>query len=145
MTGGIEKRRHRRSAPVAVLVALVGFAGAARAADDSPYTVAKIPVDITDKSAVAAKNKALAEAEQRALDKVLSRVVPFSAQAQLPPLPLQTAEALVNGLSMMSPYGPPEKQALLEAPDLKTRAELLIAITEIEIAKKYIEGEPQLQ
>jgi hypothetical protein len=100
MTGGIEKRRHRRSAPVAVLVALVGFAGAARAADDSPYTVAKIPVDITDKSAVAAKNKALAEAEQRALDKVLSRVVPFSAQAQLPPLPLQTAEALVNGLSI---------------------------------------------
>jgi hypothetical protein len=54
-------------------------------------------------------------------------------------------EALVNGLSMMSPYGPPEKQALLEAPDLKTRAELLVAITEIEIAKKNIEGEPQLQ
>src|SRR5665213_766310 len=54
-------------------------------------------------------------------------------------------EALVNGLSMMSPYGPPEKQALLEAPDLKTRADLLVAITEIEIAKKNIEGEPQLQ
>lgn len=54
-------------------------------------------------------------------------------------------EALVNGLSMMSPYGPPEKQALLEAPDLKTRAELLVAITEIELAKKNIEGEPQLQ
>ncbi|MCF8476988.1 MAG: LON peptidase substrate-binding domain-containing protein [Pseudolabrys sp.] len=54
-------------------------------------------------------------------------------------------EALVNGLSMMSPYGPPEKQALLEAPDLKTRADLLIAITEIELAKKNIEGEPQLQ
>src|SRR6185312_3582552 len=45
-------------------------------------------------------------------------------------------EALVNALSMMSPYGPPEKQALLEAPDLKTRAEVLIAITEIELAKK---------
>lgn len=54
-------------------------------------------------------------------------------------------EALVNGLSMMSPYGPAEKQALLEAPDLKTRAELLVAITEIELAKKNIEGEPQLQ
>jgi Lon protease-like protein len=54
-------------------------------------------------------------------------------------------EALVNGLSMMSPYGPPEKQALLEAPDLKTRADLLVAITEIELAKKNIEGEPQLQ
>ncbi|RDV04000.1 LON peptidase substrate-binding domain-containing protein [Undibacter mobilis] len=54
-------------------------------------------------------------------------------------------EALVNGLSMMSPYGAPEKQALLEAPDLKTRAELLVAITEIELAKGNVEGEPPLQ
>jgi Lon protease-like protein len=42
---------------------------------------------------------------------------------------------LVNALSMMSPYGPAEKQALLEAPDLKTRAETLIAITEIALAR----------
>jgi uncharacterized protein len=54
-------------------------------------------------------------------------------------------EALVNALSMMSPYGSAEKQALLEAPDLKTRAEILIAITEIDLAKKNTEGEPQLQ
>jgi Lon protease-like protein len=54
-------------------------------------------------------------------------------------------EALVNALAMMSPYGTAEKQALLEAPDLKTRAEVLIAITEIELAKKNTEGEPQLQ
>ena len=54
-------------------------------------------------------------------------------------------EALVNALSMMSPYGAPEKQALLEAPDLKTRAELLVAITEIDLAKKNTEGDPQLQ
>jgi uncharacterized protein len=54
-------------------------------------------------------------------------------------------EALVNALSMMSPYCPAEKQALLEAPDLKTRAEILVAITEIELAKKNTEGEPQLQ
>ena len=44
-------------------------------------------------------------------------------------------EALVNALSMMSPYGPKEKQALLEAPDLKARAEVLVAITEIELAR----------
>ena len=54
-------------------------------------------------------------------------------------------EALVNALSMMSPYGPAEKQALLEAPDLKTRAEVLVAITEIELAKKNSEGEAKLQ
>ena len=44
-------------------------------------------------------------------------------------------EALVNGLSMLSPYGVKEKQALLEAPDLRTRAEVLIAVTEITLAK----------
>lgn len=44
-------------------------------------------------------------------------------------------EALVNALSMMCPFGPREKQALLEAPDLKSRAEVLIAITEIELAR----------
>lgn len=43
---------------------------------------------------------------------------------------------LVNALSMMAPYGPAEKQALLEAPDLKTRAETLIAITEIALARE---------
>lgn len=42
---------------------------------------------------------------------------------------------LVNSLSMMSPFGPAEKQALLEAPDLRTRAETLIAITEILLAR----------
>jgi Lon protease-like protein len=49
-------------------------------------------------------------------------------------------EALVNALSMMSPYGAPEKQALLEAKDLKTRAEILIAVTEIELAKNNSDG-----
>ena len=44
-------------------------------------------------------------------------------------------EALVNALSMMAPFGVREKQALLEAPDLKTRAETLVALTEIELAK----------
>jgi Lon protease-like protein len=54
-------------------------------------------------------------------------------------------EALVNALAMMSPYGPAEKQALLEAPDLKTRAEILVAVTEIELAKSSIQGETSLQ
>jgi Lon protease-like protein len=55
-------------------------------------------------------------------------------------------EALVNALAMMSPYGTAEKQALLEAPDLKTRAEILIAVTEMDLAKKTAGGgEPPLQ
>ena len=49
-------------------------------------------------------------------------------------------EALVNALAMMSPYGTAEKQAMLEAPDLKTRAEILVAVTEMELAKKTAGG-----
>ena len=44
-------------------------------------------------------------------------------------------EALVNALSMMSPFGAPEKQALLEAATLKLRADVLIAISEMEVAR----------
>lgn len=54
-------------------------------------------------------------------------------------------EALVNALAMMSPYGPAEKQAMLEAPDLKTRTEILIAVTEMDLAKKRTSGDPPLQ
>jgi Lon protease-like protein len=54
-------------------------------------------------------------------------------------------EALVNALAMMSPYGSAEKQALLEAPDLKTRAEILVAVTEIELAKNKAPGETPVQ
>lgn len=45
-------------------------------------------------------------------------------------------DSLVNALAMMSPFGPREKQALLEATDLKARADVLIAIAEIELARR---------
>jgi len=54
-------------------------------------------------------------------------------------------ETLVNTLSMLSPYGPAEKQALLEAPDLKTRAETLVAMTEITLARESSESSTTLQ
>jgi Lon protease-like protein len=54
-------------------------------------------------------------------------------------------EALVNALAMMAPYGAAEKQAMLEAPDLKTRAQILVAATEIELAKSEDPGENNLQ
>ena len=44
-------------------------------------------------------------------------------------------EALVNALAMMSPFGAMEKQALLEAETLKVRAEVLVALAEIEFAR----------
>ena len=44
-------------------------------------------------------------------------------------------EALVNSLSIISPYGLKEKQALLEAETLSERAEILIALTEMVLAQ----------
>jgi len=54
-------------------------------------------------------------------------------------------EALVNALAMMSPFDPAEKQALLEALDLKTRAEILVTVTEIALAKRRTDGDSPLQ
>jgi uncharacterized protein len=50
-------------------------------------------------------------------------------------------EALVNALAMISPYGPKEKQALLEAPDLRTRNEILIALTEMALAQRTCDSD----
>jgi uncharacterized protein len=47
-----------------------------------------------------------------------------------------STENLVNTLSQMAPYPAVEKQALLEAPDLKARADMLIALTELALAKQ---------
>lgn len=52
---------------------------------------------------------------------------------------------LVTSLSMMTPFGPAEKQALLEAPDMKTRAETLVAITEIVLARGFGDSDTMLQ
>jgi Lon protease-like protein len=49
-------------------------------------------------------------------------------------------EMLVNALAMMAPFDPAEKQALLEAPDLRARAETLVAITEMSLARDSAAG-----
>jgi Lon protease-like protein len=54
-------------------------------------------------------------------------------------------DILVNTLSLLAPYEPQEKQALLEAPDLKTRAEVLVALTEVALSKMAPGGKPRLQ
>jgi Lon protease-like protein len=45
-----------------------------------------------------------------------------------------SSEFLVNTLSIMSPYAAEEKQALLEADDTATRAEILVALAKMELA-----------
>lgn len=45
-----------------------------------------------------------------------------------------SSEQLINALSIMSPFGAEEKQALLEATTLRDRAEVLVALAEMELA-----------
>ena len=74
--------------------------GGAAHADESLYIVAKIAVDVTAQDAVAAKAKGMAEAERRALNIVLQRLVPFSVYPKLPDL---TREASRPGQQRLDP------------------------------------------
>jgi uncharacterized protein len=56
-----------------------------------------------------------------------------------------STEILVNTLSLLAPYPPREKQALLEAPDLKSRADVLVALTEIALSKSGAGQSQRLQ
>jgi len=47
-----------------------------------------------------------------------------------------STERLVNSLAILSPYGAEEKQCLLEAEDLRARADALIALAEMELAAR---------
>jgi uncharacterized protein len=50
----------------------------------------------------------------------------------------QTGTAdLVNLSSMLAPFGPAERQLLLESPTLKARAEALVALAEVEMALSH--------
>ena len=55
--------------------------------------------------------------------------------ADWPSIERSPAELLINTLSMISPYGPEEKQALLEASDLKVRSEVLMTLARMDLAR----------
>lgn len=95
--------RCARGAGFLILLAFLAFAvsisGPARAAD-SLYDVAKISVDITAQDAVAARDMGMAEAQLRAVNTVFQRLLPLSAQEQLPELSQEDVEGMVNGVSI---------------------------------------------
>jgi hypothetical protein len=95
-------KRWARIAGIALpLLAMPALAASAQAAD-SLYEVAKISVDVTAKDAVAARDEGMAEAQMRAVKTVLQRLMPLSAQDQIPELNPEDVEGLVNGVSIRS-------------------------------------------
>ena len=73
--------------------------------------------------------------DREALLRVLKRYLDANKlEAEWPIIENSGSEFLVNALAVMSPYGAEEKQALLEAPNLKARADVLVALAEMELA-----------
>lgn len=73
-----------------------------RAQSASLFTVAKISVDVTAKDAVAAKDKALAEAKQRALRTVFKRLAPYAAYDRLPVVKSEAIDDMLSTYSIRS-------------------------------------------
>ena len=69
---------------------------------------------------------------------------PAEVPAVIPVFPLPGALLLPRGQMPLNIFEP-RYLAMIEAPDLKTRAEILVALTEIELAKSESDGETKLQ
>ena len=87
------------------LFALLGLAGVGlgaegAAAADSLYDVAKVTVDTSAKDAVAARKTGMAQAEMRAMNILLDRLVSRSVREQLPAFPHEEIEDLVSGVAV---------------------------------------------
>lgn len=88
-----------------VAAASVNQAGAGRATD--VFTVANYPVEASDKDAVAAKDKALADGQKAAFRSLLKRIVPVTAYKQISRLSAVKAGDLVSGVSVRSERNSP--------------------------------------
>ncbi|NOT71838.1 MAG: DUF2066 domain-containing protein [Hyphomicrobium sp.] len=87
----------------AVLGATAGHAARA----DAAYTVANYPVEASDKSAVAAKEKALADGQKAAFRSLLKRIVPVTSYKKISRLSAVKAGDLVSGVSVRSERNSP--------------------------------------
>ncbi|MBB3972974.1 LON peptidase substrate-binding domain-containing protein [Hansschlegelia beijingensis] len=112
--------------------------------DDAPYRKARVSFE--EFVADLAPGEGQENVDREALLKTLKDYLTAnSLEADWDGIRRAPNEALVNALAMMSPFGPREKQALLEAADLKSRAEILVAVTEMELARARGDASSSLQ
>jgi Lon protease-like protein len=116
-----------------VLTGIARFRVIEEASVTTPYRQCKVDYNIFGEDLVQGLGED--EVDREALLKTLANYLAAnSIEADWSGITQAPTEALVNGLSLMSPFGVREKQALLEAPDLRARAQLLVAATEITLA-----------
>jgi len=87
---------------VLLAISLAAPHPAAAAKADTAFTVANYPVQATDKNAVTAKEKAIADGQDAAFRSLLKRIVPVTAYRQLGNVKDLKAANLVSGVSVRS-------------------------------------------
>ncbi len=131
-----------------VLTGVVRFNFASEVDSQTPYRVCDVDYGPFERDLVPGDGE---EAMDR--ERLLATLKKFlnarRANADWKSIEETSSEQLVNWLSLASPFGPKEKQALLEARDLAERAKTLIALTEMDIAgpsgSTDAGGNPRLQ
>jgi uncharacterized protein len=118
---------------VITLTGIMRFEIIDEALTDKPYRVMSASYDRFANDLTEGLGEELVD--RNALLRVLKNYLEANRmRADWPSIQRASSEVLINALSVMCPYGPEEKQALLEAADLRTRAEVLVALAEIELA-----------
>ena len=129
--GRITQFANRRRALFHSLTGGRAFASSARAPAATPYRQAR--VDFAEFSADFHEGDGESAVDRAGLLTALRKFAEANKfKVDWDDIQKASNEALVNGLSMLSPYGAREKQALLEAADLRARAEMLVAITQMD-------------
>lgn len=119
-----------------VRIALTGvcrFAIAGEQTSITPYRIFQASYDDYIDDFVPGQGEGAVD-RQRLLSVLKTYLTAHSLSADWDSINRSSNELLVNTLSMISPYGPEEKQALLEAADLKERAEVLMMLAEMDLA-----------
>jgi hypothetical protein len=74
----------RRALAAALLGALAASVPSVPRAQEDPFTVRNVEVDVTAESGAAAREKAIAEAQRAAFDRLVARLVPTGGQQSVP-------------------------------------------------------------
>lgn len=118
---------------VITLTGIIRFESIDQAETDTPYRVMSVSYDRFARDLTEGLGEELVD-RQNLLRVLKAYLEANRLKTDWSAIQRASNEFLINALSVMSPYGPEEKQALLEAADLKTRADVLIALAEIELA-----------
>ena len=107
--------------------------------DTEPYRIFHVSYDGYADDLIASYGEEAVDREHL-LDVLKTYLEARNLQADWNAIEAAPTELLVNALSTISPFGPEEKQALLEAQNLQQRAEILATLATMDLASDYQSG-----